>query len=178
MTTGFPVRTGNRGVRRPGGSLTCRTAVVAVLGLLAIPLMFLDHPAAQQVPPQRVSGAQISALIRNTVIAINQANLTGNYTVLRDLGSLSFHNSNSASSLADIFRPIRKENIDLSDTVLLDPRLSEAPKLTTDGVLKLKGWFQTKPRNLTFDLTYRFENRLWRVMSISLGFKPHVDKAS
>ncbi len=146
--------------------------------ILATGLSWPVQLAAQQAPPKVVSGPKISTLIRNTFIAVNHANMTGNYTVLRDLGSLSFHNLRSAANLADVFRPLRKAKIDLSETVLHDPRMSEAPKLTDTGVLQLKGWFPVKPENVTFDLTYRFEYGAWRIMSISIGLKPQDETGS
>jgi hypothetical protein len=39
-------------------------------------------------------------LIRQTLLALDQANKTGNYTVLRDLGSPDFQ-ANTAAGLAD-----------------------------------------------------------------------------
>lgn len=152
--------------------------VLALACALSCCVLLPTKLSAQQQPPQRVSGNDISKLIRNTIIAVNHANLTGNYTVLRDLGSLSLNTNRSASNLADIFRPLREGKIDLANTVLHDPRLSETPRLTKNGVLQLKGWFLTKPNNVTFDLTYRFENSKWRIMSISIGMRPHVDKGA
>ncbi len=146
---------------------------LALCGSVGVALLSPVEPAAQHQPPQRVSGPQISSLIRNTIVAVDQANKTGNYTVLRDLGSLSFHNLRSAANLAEIFRPLRQARIDMSGTVLHDPKMSEEPKLTTGGVLQLKGWFPTRPDNITFDLTYRFEDDAWRIMSISIGLQPH-----
>ncbi len=178
MIADWPVRGRSGETPKAAMWVGYRSAILLTFGMFASFLLLPTQVTAQQEPPQRVSGPQISALIRNTITAVNHANLTGNYTVLRDLGSLSFHNTKSAAHLADIFRPFREGNVDLADAVLLDPRLGQAPKLTTDGVLKLKGWFKTKPQNLTFDLTYRFENQLWRIMSISLGFRPHAEKAS
>jgi hypothetical protein len=133
------------------------------------------HPAYAE-PPQKVTGQQISTLIRTTMIAIEQGNVTGNYTVLRDLGAMLFYYDKSASILADIFRPLREQQIDLSATVLQDPLMSEPPSLTADGVLRLKGWFPQELYNIKFDMTFRFEYEKWRVLSIGIELEA-LDKA-
>jgi hypothetical protein len=39
-------------------------------------------------------------LIRSSLIALNQANVTGNYSVLRDIGAPDFKQANGADRLA------------------------------------------------------------------------------
>jgi hypothetical protein len=57
-------------------------------------------PQGTQVPDTN----QLVILIRSTLLAVNHANLTGNYTVLRELGTPGFQQSNTAARLGDIFR--------------------------------------------------------------------------
>ena len=52
-------------------------------------------------------------MIRSTLLALDHANKTGNYTVLRDLGAPGFQ-ANTEARLAEIFAAQRKDNIDLS----------------------------------------------------------------
>ena len=141
--------------------------VLTGLGWAAASLPHLVMPARAD-PPVKVSGPEISSLIRTTMIAIHQANETGNYTVLRDLGAMLFYYDKSASILADIFRPLREQSVDLSETVLQDPLMSEPPSLTADGVLRLKGWFPQELHNIKFDMTFRFEYKRWRILAIAI----------
>jgi hypothetical protein len=78
-------------------------------------------PAAHAPTPALIDRNGVLILIRSTLLALDQANKTGNYTVLRDLGSPGFH-SNTAARLAEIFAAQRKDNIDLSGTAVLDPQ--------------------------------------------------------
>jgi hypothetical protein len=57
-------------------------------------------PAAPQ--PAQIDRNGVLILIRSTVLALDQANKTGNYTVLRDLGAPGFP-ANTAARLAEIF---------------------------------------------------------------------------
>jgi len=79
--------------------------------------------------PQTISRSDfelVVTLLRNTLVALHQANITGNYTVLRDLGAPGFRDANSATRLSEIFAPIRSRGVDLSRVVLIDPNLTMA----------------------------------------------------
>src|SRR5882724_9070208 len=80
-----------------------------------------QQPAPKQQPqqqppapkPAQIDRNGVLILIRSTLLALDQANKTGNYTVLRDLGSPDFQ-ANSAAQLAEIFVQQRRDNVDLS----------------------------------------------------------------
>ena len=77
-----------------------------------------------------VTGTEISVLIRSTVVALDQANRTGNYSVLHDLGDGSFRGAYSQAALADMFRAFREQNVALNSVVLFDAQLDAPPELT------------------------------------------------
>ena len=52
-------------------------------------------------------GPALNILIRRTLLSINDANLSGNYTVLRDLAAPDFQKVNDAQKLAGIFANLR-----------------------------------------------------------------------
>ncbi len=120
-------------------------------------------------PPQQVDGPEISTLIRTTLIALDQANVTGNYTVLRDLGASVLRAANTAADLAARFAAFRQKRISLAPAVLVDAVLDEKPKLSTDGVLRLVGHVPTKPQEIIFDLTFLYEGGDWRIAQISVA---------
>ena len=65
------------------------------------------------VPPPEV----LLVLIRTTLVALNQAVYTGNFTVLRDLGSPAFQAANSPAQLGAIFASLRSRNIGVGEVV-------------------------------------------------------------
>ena len=94
-------------------------------------------PKQQPPPPQAPKPAQIDRngvliLVRSTLLALDQANKTGNYTVLRDLGAPGFQ-TNSAARLAEIFAQQRHDNIDLSGVAVIDPQLTLLPQIEPNG---------------------------------------------
>ena len=139
-------------------------AATAVLGLAA--------PAvAEATGPQKVTGPEISMLIRSTIVALHQANLTANYSVLHDLGDSQFQATYSQAALAEMFRDFRARGVNLAPAVLFDADLDERPKLTTDGLLRVVGHFPTTPQQITFDIIFRIEGGLWRIDAIDAGVR-------
>ena len=55
---------------------------------------------------------------------------SGNYTVLRDLGSPNFRAANDAARLAQIFAAIRSQGVDMLATAVIEPIYKEPPRLT------------------------------------------------
>jgi hypothetical protein len=120
-------------------------------------------PRVALPPPEHMLG-----LIRTTIVAVNQANQTGNYTVLRDLGAPDFRNANDASRLASIFQVLREQGIDFSPLLQIPPEVSEAPAIDALGLLHLVGFFPTEPLRVNFDLSFQAEKGRWRPYTISV----------
>jgi hypothetical protein len=106
-------------------------------------------------------------LIRATLIALNQANVTGNYTVLRDLGAPGFKENNSANKLAQVFASIRQRNLDLALVLLVEPKLYRKPAITPKGLLRITGFFPTDRERINFDLMFQSVEGRWRLFGIS-----------
>jgi hypothetical protein len=144
---------------------------------LALAVICMADPApgiAQQsnAPPDRVSGPEISTLVRSTVLAVHHANVTGNYTVLRDLGDNYFRTVNTAVRLGEVFRDVRQSDINLAETVLFDPFVTERPVISPNGVLQIEGFFPTDPMGIVFKMGFRYEFGRWRIFSLSIGAQP------
>ncbi len=112
---------------------------------------------------------KINMLIRTTVIAVNQANQTGNYTVLRDLGSPRFKEANSAERLSSIFEALRKAKFDLSPVIFFTPKLMRPPVIEENGMLGLTGFFDTRPQQVAFDLLFENVEGDWRIYGINIA---------
>ena len=126
-------------------------------------------PAAQAQP---AVAPQSIFLIRSTLLALNDANRTGNYTVLRDLASPAFRERNSAADLAVTFAQLRRSNLDLGIAALMEPALAAAPVLDAERRLHLKGEFATRPNRLVFELAFEDVRGRWQLHDISLATRP------
>jgi hypothetical protein len=110
----------------------------------------------------------VVTLLRNTLIALHQANLTGNYTVLRDLGAPGFRDANSATRLGEIFAPIRARGVDLSRVVLVEPNLTVA-KINENGMLNIAGNLAVTPVPVNFEMLYQAVSNNWQLFGISIN---------
>jgi len=135
-------------------------------------------PPAQKQQPQQQSQAPKPAqidrngvliLIRETLLALDQANKTGNYTVLRDLGAPDFQ-ANSAAQLAEIFAQQRRDNIDLSGVAVIDPQLTLLPQIEANGMMRMAGFFPSVPTQVNFELLYAPVGGRWRLFGLSVSF--------
>jgi hypothetical protein len=136
----------------------------------------VETPApAQNVTPKTalpVSLEQALYLVRSTLLALNDANRSGNYTVLRDLAAPGFQTKNTAADLAVIFSDLRRRNFDLFAVALIAPQLSAPPALNGQGMLQLSGVFPTRPLQIKFDLLFENVSGQWRLFGISVATPP------
>jgi hypothetical protein len=125
----------------------------------------------QQPPPPAlpVSTEQTLYLIRSTLLTLNDANRSGNYTVLRDLAAPDFQARNTAADLSQSFSDLRRRNFDLYGAALLSPQLTALPALDQRGFLHLSGYFPTRPQQINFDLLFANVANQWRLFGIAIN---------
>ena len=128
-----------------------------------------DGRAETQAPkPAQIDRNGVLILIRSTLLAVDQANKTGNYTVLRDIGAPGFQ-SNSAARLGEIFAKLRNDNLDLSGVAVIDPQLNLLPQIEANGLMHMAGFFPSVPNQVNFDLLFAPVNGQWRLFGISVS---------
>jgi hypothetical protein len=129
-----------------------------------------QQPAQQQSQTAMpVSTEQALYLIRSTLLTLNDANRSGNYTVLRDLAAPDFQARNTAADLSQSFSDLRRRNFDLYGAALLAPQLTAVPALDQRGFLHLAGYFPTRPQQINFDLLFQNVANQWRLFGISIA---------
>ena len=138
----------------------------------AAPAAASAAPAVPALPPPEV----LLSLIRNSILAINHANITNNYTVLYQLGSPLFLNSTSPEKLQQAFANLRARAVDLSLTLAATPQVTEPPIIDNNGLLRIKGAFPTNPE-LAFDFVFQFAAGIWRHAGLNVNLKPPAPPA-
>ncbi len=118
--------------------------------------------------PAQIDRNGVLILIRSALIALDQGNKTGNYTVLRDLGAPGFQ-TNTAARLAEIFVAQRKDNLDLSGVAVLEPQLNVLPQIEANGMLRMAGFFPSVPTQVNFELMFAPVGGQWRLFGISVS---------
>ena len=163
---------------------TARLIAVCILPMAVAPAMAQQRPATS--PQPQAAPAQLAVkqqqvtltpeamvlMIRTTLIALNQANLTNNYSVIRDLGTPAFQATTSLEQLSQSFTAFRAQRLDVSPVVVVTPQLTQAPAVDSQGNLRLVGVFPTQPLQLTFDLAFQIVDGRWRHSGLNVGTTP------
>ena len=110
----------------------------------------------------------ILILVRSTLLALDHANKTGNYTVLRDLGAPGLQEK-TAAQLGDIFAEQRRDGLDLGGVAVLDPQLTLLPQIEPNGMLHMAGFIPSVPVQVNFELLFAPVERQWRLFGISVN---------
>lgn len=152
------------------GALRCLAVALLLststgLGALAQTATTTATATAPQIPQPEI----LVSLIRWTLMAVSQANATGNYTVLRELGSPDFQAANTAAKLSIDFASWRDQKISLAFAAINSPQLSQPPSIDAAGVLRIVGFYPTRPLQVGFDLSFRLVDGAWRHSGISLA---------
>ena len=154
-------------------SLPLKAAIALAVAVLVVPPAALaQQPAAkaeQPAPkPANIDRNGVLMLVRSTLLALDHANKTGNYTVLRDIGAPGFQ-TNSAAKLAEIFAKLRNDRLDLSGVAVIDPQLSLLPQIEANGMMHMAGFFPSVPSQVNFELMYAPVDGQWRLFGISVA---------
>ncbi len=148
-------------------------AVFLGLAMLAMPSVASAQAAPPPVASQPVPGElEMAKLIWGTMVAVEQANLSGNYSVLRDTAAPGFQVLNDPARLTEIFAGIRASRIDLSNTLLLAPTYIGAPQVVEPGVFQVRGYFGLRPTAVEFELYYQWVQGRWRLFGIGIQPQP------
>ena len=131
----------------------------------------VPHP--QQVT---ITIVTLAALIKGTVTALDQANLTGNYSVLRDLGTPAFREKFDQAALTEAFAELKARKLDLSQALLVNPNVTRRPEFK-NGEMILTGYFPAEPLNITFDLRFAQLDGVWRLAWIGVDAVPSANQA-
>ena len=126
--------------------VTRTSAGRTVLRLLMVAAVTAAGAAHAEKPkPAQIDRNGVLILVRTALLALDQANKTGNYTVLRDLGAPAFQ-VNTAARLAEIFAGHRRDNLDLSGVAVIDPQLTVLPQIEANGMMRMAGFFPSVPK--------------------------------
>jgi hypothetical protein len=138
------------------------------------------EPAAAPPPPQVAmpEAEKIVLLTRTTLLTLNDALHTGNFTVLRDMAAPGFREANSAARLSAVFGNLMAQHVDLTAVAILAPQLVEAPVLDQkNGMVRIRGYFPARPIRIDFEVIYQAVDGRWRLFGLSVQPIAHASVA-
>ena len=143
-----------------------RLHLAAFIGAL---LMIAPAHADDKVP----NAALQEILIKTTILTFNDANLTGNYTVLHAKLAKAFRDKITTDQLKKEFKVFADLGADMGLIASMSPVASGEAKINTArGSLELRGYFATQPSRLTYELHYLPSEGKWKPALIDVRIKP------
>lgn len=111
---------------------------------------------------------EVLPLLWSTMIAIDQANDSENYSVLIGIAAPDFQKTNAEADLRAMFEELREARISLRQTLLMKPKFEIEPQIRESGLLRMRGEFDLNPVTLKFDLLYQRIYGEWRMIGVAV----------
>ena len=145
-------------------ALRIRMVVLALIAAVAISGAFTQAKAAS-LP----SDDEQEILIRTTLLTFNDANMTGNYSVLHAKASKELQAQLSIEKLFETFKPFRTNRLFFEDIVYEDYDSYEDAKFDSDGALVLAGVFKTDREKVSYRLEFVNNDAIWKWSGIRVN---------
>ena len=139
-----------------------RSIAHVIIALVMIAACFAPAHAAS-VP----SDDEQEVLLRTTLMTFNDANMTGNYSVLHAKASKEVQAQLSVEKLFETFKPFRTNKLFFEDIIYEDYESYEDAKFDDEGALLLAGVFKTDNIRVKFRLRFVKNDIAWKWLGIT-----------
>ena len=143
------------------GCLTIAFAALAGILLAA-------SPAFAQKPPDAFTQ---EVLIKASLLTFNDANVTGNYTVLHAKLSKPFRDKFTPERLKEVFKVFHEKRIDFDLIAAKQPIASKPATVNDSGVLMLHGHFDATHSSVNYELDFIMSDGEWKLIRINVQLK-------
>jgi hypothetical protein len=141
-------------------------------GIILAATVIASSALAQKLPEKMLQ----EVLIKSTLLTFNDANVTGNYSVLHAKLSKPFRDQYPPERLKEVFKVFNEKHIDLEIIAAKTPIPSQEPKVTDSGVLQLYGYFDIAPSRVAYELEFITSDGEWKATRINVNIKPADEK--
>jgi len=144
--------------------------IARLVGMLVLLLAMGAAQAQNKVPSERA----LEVLVKTSLLSFNDANVTGNYTVLHEKLSKPFRQEFPPEKLKEAFKEFSEKNIDIELIAALKPSYEQPPSIDPEGKLVIKGYFPTEPIRVNFNLAFIPSDAEWKLirLNVKLGAAP------
>jgi len=115
-------------------------------------------------------------LIKTSLLTLNDANLTGNYTVLHARLAKAFRDQITPDGLKKGFKTFADQKVDFGLIATKPPIGSSAATIDKRGALLLRGYFDTKPSRVSYELDFMPSEGEWKPIMLNVRVKPPNEK--
>jgi subtilisin family serine protease len=110
-------------------------------------------------------------LIRTTLMTFNDANLTGNYAVLRAKASREFQDQLTLDDIARAFKKFRDLAVNIESIVADEIASYEDATIDKSGILSLVGAFKDDEKRVRYKLSFVQNKGHWKLLAIDVKYK-------
>jgi hypothetical protein len=139
-----------------------------VVGLVLLLLLALPAVAQNVPPPPR----PLEALVKASLMSLNDANLTGDYRVFHARLSEPFRKQYPPDRLKATFKEFNDKNVDIDIVTAMVPTYDQPPYIDADGKLILRGFFPTEPSRVSFEMDFVSGEGEWKLIRINVKVAP------
>ncbi len=140
--------------------------------LVAALLAIAPARAANSVPSPTLQ----EILIKTSLLTFNDANLTGNYSVMHAKLAKLFRDKITPDRLKVAFKGFSSKKIDIALIAAMPPVETGEPSIDEHGALVLRGYFNTKPSRVTYELYFLPSEGEWKLAQIDVKVKSPESK--
>jgi len=115
-------------------------------------------------------------MIKTYLLTLNDANITGDYSVLHARLAKPFREQFDAARLKKIFKSFHDKKIDFGLIAAKTPVASAETKIDHRGALVMRGYFDTQPSRLLYELDFIPSEGEWKPVKINVHIKPMKKK--
>jgi hypothetical protein len=115
-------------------------------------------------------------MVKVALLTLNDANLTGNYNVLYAKMAEPFRERFSADTLKQAFKSFAGHHVDAIAGMPIVT--TEDPRIDDNGALLLRGYFDTTPSRLSYELDYAMSEGEWKLITIDVKVRSVQTNAS
>ena len=145
-----------------------RRSALLVAGTLALMPLVAAGPASALKPP---APEMQEVLIKASLMSFNDANVTENYAVLHAKLSKPFRDQFTPEKLKQTFKPFADAHVDFAVVVAKPPVPTDAVQIDDDGRLVLRGYFDTQPSRVHYDLAFILSEGEWKLIKLNVNVK-------
>jgi hypothetical protein len=118
-----------------------------------------------------LSAPNIGELVKSILATLNDAVVTDNFTVLHAKISKPFRDQFPPEKLRAVFKDLVEKHA-VFDAVVAEKMIPyEDAKIDENGVLKLKGHFQTTPKQVKYQLGFIQSEGAWKLSGVTIDIE-------
>ncbi len=146
---------------------TFRSFITGITAGAAALVLAATGALAQKVPNATLQ----EILVKVALLSFNDANITGDYSVFHAKLSKPFRDQYPPEKLAEGFKGFRDQKIELDLIAAKQPVPVDEAKVDDRGVLTIKGYFDTQPNRVNYDLAFLPSDGDWKLIRINVDVK-------